>query len=117
MQGELRALRGNLHIVESVAFQPHGARLATAERGYLTVRLWDTASGEEVAVLRGHEHPVVSVAFSADGTRLASASNHSVRLWDAATGEEVAVLRGNGIRSVAFSQSALAPVTVHIHSI
>ena len=62
----------------------------------MTVRLWDSASGDELLVLRGHQELVSAVAFSPDGLRIASGSyDHTVRLWDASTGDEVLVLRGH----------------------
>ena len=71
-----------------------------------TVRLWDAASGEELAVLKGHESSVSSVVFSPDGSRIVSGSgDNTVRIWDADSGEELALLRGHqsGVSSAVFS--------------
>jgi WD40 repeat protein len=68
--------------VYHVSFHPDGKRLATSGADHL-IRIWDTASWEEVAQLQGHQDYVHSVAFSPDGTRLVSGSgDFTVRLWD-----------------------------------
>ena len=64
-----------------------------------TARVWDAATGAEIAVLKGHEDGVNSAAFSPDGTRVVTASNDkTARLWDAATGAAIAVLKGHEAR-------------------
>jgi WD40 repeat protein len=67
----------------SAAFSPDGLRIASVSYTDLTVRVWDVATGEEVAVLRGHEHHVYSAAFAPDGARIVTASRDgTARIWD-----------------------------------
>ena len=96
-------LRGHVGPVWAVAFSSDGCRLATASYDG-TARLWDAASGEELAALR-HEDSVWAVAFSPDGSRVATCSHdNTARLWDAASGEELAVLlHEGGVSIVTFS--------------
>jgi WD40 repeat protein len=55
-----------------------------------TVKLWDSANGQELLTLKGHSNVVESVAFSPDGKRLATGSyDRTVKLWDSATEQEV----------------------------
>lgn len=50
-----------------------------------TVKVWDTATGEQTLTLKGHEGPVHSVAFSPDDTQILSGSQDgTVRIWDGA---------------------------------
>ena len=64
-------LRGHESDVRSAAFSPDCARIVTASQD-TTARLWDAATGREVAVLRGHEANVFSVAFNPDAARIGS---------------------------------------------
>src|SRR6202030_2737367 len=68
-----------------------------------TARIWDTATGEAIAVLHGDVWQVCA-AFSPDGTRIVTtSSDNAERTWDIATGKEVT---GNGIGQ---SCTALSP--------
>jgi WD domain, G-beta repeat len=76
-------LGGDENAVNSAAFSPDGARIVTAS-GDNTARIWDAASGKEIAVLRGHEHGLASAAFSPYGARIVTASlDNTARIWDA----------------------------------
>ena len=84
--------RGHLDRVMAMAFSPDG-RLIASGSADRTVRLWEVATGREMAVLRGHEQTVPQVVFSPDGRRLASTDeSHTVRLWDPTAGALVALL-------------------------
>jgi WD40 repeat protein len=100
-----RALRGHKGIIACAALSPDGKLLATG--GFdKTIRLWDLAAGQEIAVLTGHENVVRCLAFAPDGRTLASAStDKTVRLWDVASRKEKAVLTRFevGAAGVAFS--------------
>jgi eukaryotic-like serine/threonine-protein kinase len=102
---ELREFRIDDDQTWSVDFAPDGRILASAaESGVL--RLWDVASGREIAKLRGHHDRIWSLTFSPDGRTLASAgADGTVRLWDVSSKSEVATLRGHQgwVREVGFS--------------
>jgi eukaryotic-like serine/threonine-protein kinase len=108
---------GHRYGIGSVAFSPDGARLVTGSCDN-TARLWDVASGKQLAVLqsatslrRRNRLPVsstwyVAVAFSPDGTRVATGSrDKTAGIWDVATGNQVVALEGHlgNIGCVAFS--------------
>ena len=79
-----------------------------------TVRLWNTATGEETAKLEGHELDVRSVTFSPDGATVASASwDRTVRLWNVKTGSPLHTLVGHtgDIWSAAFAPDGRTLVT------
>jgi WD40 repeat protein len=69
----LRTLTGHTGDVLKVAFSPDGKHLATASWDR-TAKLWDVASGAELATFSDHSDQLWGVAFSPDGTKLATAS-------------------------------------------
>ncbi len=73
--------------MHSVAFSPDGRTLATSTFDNIA-RLWDVATGEQIAALRGGgQSGVHPVAFSPDGRTLAtSADDNTARLWPVAQG-------------------------------
>lgn len=72
----------------ALAFSPCGRYLASGswwQRGMekMAIRLWDVASGENIATLWGHPTDIQSLAFSPDGTLLATGSFEcTTLLWD-----------------------------------
>lgn len=68
--------------VTSAAFSPDGSRVVTASEDG-TARVWEAASGRELAVLRGHTDAVTFVKFDHDGSRVLTASEDATaRIWD-----------------------------------
>src|SRR6266568_7540618 len=82
------ALKGHTLAVASVDYSPDGRYLATGSYDR-TAKIWDAATGTEVATLRNHQGTVEAVRFSPDGRILATGSyDGTVRLWDWVSGQE-----------------------------
>ncbi len=82
-------LSGHFHTIYFIAFSPEGRRVATAS-GDETARVWDAATGEQLAIFEGHTSYVVSVNFDPSGKRVVSGSlDDTVRIWDSESGNEV----------------------------
>jgi WD40 repeat protein len=72
----------------ALALSPDGKILASTNPDR-SLRLWDTATGKELAELKGHTDTIWTVAFSPDGKLLASAGDDgTIRLWDPVSGKE-----------------------------
>lgn len=89
----LSELAGHGSDVTSLAFDPTGARLATASTDR-TVRIWDPRTGDEMRRLSRHENSVLSVSWSPDGKRLLTvAADRTARIWDAARERQLVEFR------------------------
>lgn len=84
-------LGGHVAGTGAVAFMEGGARLASGGHDGLA-RLWNTQSGEELAVFRGHKGNISSITVI-PGRVITGSMDNTVRIWDAGSGEEVLSLR------------------------
>ena len=63
----VQSFEGHGDVVTGLDFSPDGGLLVTGSYDQ-TARIWDVASGQEVAVLAGHQNQVVSAEFSSMAT-------------------------------------------------
>jgi WD40 repeat protein len=73
-------LEGHSGTVNAVVFSPDGQLVASAS-GDITVRVWETATGQCRSVLEGHSGSVNAVVFSPDGQLVASCPKEEVSLY------------------------------------
>ena len=83
---ESRILEGQFG-VDSVAFSPDGAKLATANQG--SIRIWDVRTGERLRTL---VHWVGRFAFAPDGKTLAISRAGAIEIWGAQSGKKLRTL-------------------------
>jgi WD40 repeat protein/predicted Ser/Thr protein kinase len=95
-----------------VDFSPDGRWLAAACNDR-TVKVYDMATGAEVAALEGHLSYVRSVSFDGTGTLLASASSDgAVKLWEAPRWRPVKTIEAGGdVREVALAPDGRSVIT------
>jgi WD40 repeat protein len=86
-------LAGHRDRVYSVAFSRLGGLLATASRDH-DVRIWNVATGKQVARLRGANTAVHDAQFSPDGRWLVTAASKA-GLWDVGDRELMLRLQGH----------------------
>ncbi|MEO3706366.1 serine/threonine-protein kinase [Trichormus azollae] len=87
---EIRTLPGQDNNVTSLAFSPNGKTLVSGNRNCIecdysiksNIKLWDVATGEELAPFTKNTNTVTSLAFSADGKMLVSGEeNNKIKIW------------------------------------
>lgn len=99
-------MRHGVGVPLNCAFSPDGTRIVSQSSVMEVMKLWDGATGAELATLTGHTDWVTACAFSPDGTQLVSASNDStLRVWDLTAGQEPITPAGSehSVNKCAFS--------------
>jgi WD40 repeat protein len=105
---EVATLPTVMRMPQSVAFSPHGDRLAVGSSDTEAVILWNPRTREPVLTLEGNGAQFIRTAFSPDGSRLGSRSivlpgvDGTLHVWRAPTLEEIeaAEQRATASRSI-----------------
>jgi WD40 repeat protein/serine/threonine protein kinase len=110
--GRIRlVLTGHTCPLRSLTYSPDGKLLASVgNRATGELKVWDTATGQEIARFPQDIPRTDTVAFSSDSRRLATcdapgSETPLLRIWETATGKEMVSWRphASGARTVAFS--------------
>jgi WD40 repeat protein len=99
--------------MQSAAFSHDGARIVARSRDG-KLRIWDTLTGEQLAVLQGPAGRPGCTAFSADAARIVVPSGHTATVWDAANGHRITSLGDEytgAVFSAAFSRDGAQVIT------
>jgi RNA polymerase sigma factor (sigma-70 family) len=113
--GTVRFRHGDL--IKAAAYSPDGTLLATAGQDG-AVRLWDPATGKELAEFRDPDlGDIRCISFSADGKMLASAHRYGnlIHVWDVTTRKQLRAF-GRAVDVVAFSPDGNLLATAGIGS-
>lgn len=109
-----QANAGHTGSVSVIASSP--AEPITATGGWdMTIRLWNTETGEQIRVLKGHENWIRAIAFSPDGKLLASSDlDGTILLWNTVTGE---LLKKTGSPDIPGLALAFSPDGLSVNSL
>ena len=71
----------------------------------VTLKIWDTATGNVLRTLSGHDQAVLAAAISPDGRLIASGgADQTVRVWNVVTGQSSRVVtHTSAVKNVVFS--------------
>ncbi|KIK44977.1 hypothetical protein CY34DRAFT_802049 [Suillus luteus UH-Slu-Lm8-n1] len=110
--GKLIKTLGHHGIVCSLAWTSDGKKLITASWG--PIRIFDTATWEQIATLEGHKNVVNAITLSRNNRLLASASDdYTARIWNLDTNLPVGppLQQGGYVKCPAFSANGRVLVT------
>jgi len=97
-QAPATRLFGHTDGIYALAYSPDGRRLASGGLDRV-VRIWDTASDEELVALAGHAAFVYCLAWTPDGQALLSGSGDAtLRVWETRSQSEIVAERANAHR-------------------
>ncbi|MEO5822788.1 MAG: hypothetical protein ABIT71_19965 [Vicinamibacteraceae bacterium] len=103
-RAELVLQTGHTGSVNALALSQDGRFLVSGSDD-VTLKIWDTATGNVLRTLSGHDQAVLAVAISPDGKWIASGgADASVRVWNVATGQATQVASHTSpVKNVVFS--------------
>ncbi len=93
--GKILHTQQNSHTlgINSITFSPDGKIFATANRKKCIIKLWEVATGKEIATLKSTKSPANVITFSPEGKILASGNkNGKIQLWDINTKQEICTI-------------------------
>jgi WD40 repeat protein len=99
--------------VFAVAFSPDGSKLAAAGADR-ALRVWEVASGKEIALIEDHADWIFDLAWSPDGKRISTASRDKTsKVFDVEKRESLATFPGHAetVYCVAFTPDGKQVVT------
>ncbi len=105
-----RTFSGHLGAVTMADFTPDGSAIGTSSADHL-LKLWNTATGEELVTWTGNTAPVSSMAISPNGRVLASgARDNTIKLWDIPQTKPLRIFAGHQAATTSFAFNAEATV-------
>lgn len=84
----LSAQAGHSEAVQVLTYSPDGKLLASGSWDN-SVKLWDAATGKNLATLTGLELGVTAISFNPTGTILAATDGEEVRIWNTTRYKEI----------------------------
>jgi WD40 repeat protein len=96
----------------TAAFSPDGQRVVVPSTDK-AARIWDVASGKQLAAFKGHNDEVISASFFADGEWVLTVSaDKTARTWRAAAGATLLQGHTNKLLQVSISMDGQRAVSV-----